>query len=210
MSKNDLQRSVTTATARQLATTTKTIPQMGSISPRLLLKLLPWVQVDTGTYRVNRTKVELKKADRISIEYLDGIPSFRAESFRRIPLFSHIDEDIVNRLAKKFQLINLDLGQNLIEEDKDRQKFFIVAKGQVEILSKGTHGELLRIALLSEGEYFGEAHRPGFGTRRRQHHPRDLHRLRGIALLLYCQPPCHCCFRTRMHLAWGSTGNQKT
>jgi hypothetical protein len=157
MSKNDLQRSVTTATARQLATTTKTIPQMGSISPRLLLKLLPWVQVDSGTYRVNRTKVELKKADRIPIEYLDGIPSFRAESFRRIPLFSHIDEDIVNRLAKKFQLINVELGQNLIEEDKDRQKFFIVAKGQVEILSKGTHGELLRIALLSEGEYFGEA-----------------------------------------------------
>ena len=157
MSKNDLQRSVTTATARQLATTTKTIPQMGSISPKLLLKLLPWVQVDSGTYRVNRTKVELKKADRIVIEYFDGIPSFKAESFRRIPLFSHIDDDIVNRLAKKFQIRNVDLGGNLIEEGKDRQKFFIVAKGQVEILSKGTHGENLRIALLSEGEYFGEA-----------------------------------------------------
>ena len=61
MAKNDLQRSVTTATARQLATTTKTAPQMGSITPRLLLKLLPWVQVNSGTYRVNRTKVELKK-----------------------------------------------------------------------------------------------------------------------------------------------------
>ena len=58
---NNIQRSVTTATARKLANTTKTAPQMGSITPRLLLKLLPWTQVESGTYRVNRTKVELKK-----------------------------------------------------------------------------------------------------------------------------------------------------
>ena len=42
MADSNLQRSVTTATARRLATTTKTAPQMGSITPRLLLKLLPW------------------------------------------------------------------------------------------------------------------------------------------------------------------------
>lgn len=51
MADSNLQRSVTTATARKLATTTKTAPQMGSITPRLLLKLLPWVQVSGGTYR---------------------------------------------------------------------------------------------------------------------------------------------------------------
>ena len=64
MADSNLQRSVTTATARRLATTTKTAPQMGSITPRLLLKLLPWVQVSGGTFRVNRTKVELRKNDR--------------------------------------------------------------------------------------------------------------------------------------------------
>ncbi|MDR1667337.1 MAG: cyclic nucleotide-binding domain-containing protein [Bacteroidales bacterium] len=157
MAKNDLQRSVTTSTARQLANTTKTPPQTGSITPRLLLKLLPWVQVDSGTYRVNRTKVELKKAERIDIEYFDGVPAFSAGSFRRIPLFSHISEDIVNRLAKKFEIEEVALGHYLIKEGKDKQKFFIVVRGQVEIYSKGLHGENLRIALLSEGEYFGEA-----------------------------------------------------
>jgi len=157
MAQNDLQRSIATATAKKLATTTKTPPHTGSITPRLLLKLLPWVQVDSGTYRVNRTKVELKKAERIEVEFFDGVPSFRVESFRRIPLFAHIDDDIVTRLAKKFQVENTDLGGNLIKAGKDPQKFFIVAKGQVEISSKGTHGEDLRIAILSEGEYFGEA-----------------------------------------------------
>ena len=62
MSDNLLQRSVTTSVARNLANTTKTPPQMMSITPRWLLSLIPWVQVEGGTYRVNRTKVELKNA----------------------------------------------------------------------------------------------------------------------------------------------------
>ncbi|MCC8144842.1 MAG: cyclic nucleotide-binding domain-containing protein [Tannerellaceae bacterium] len=157
MTNENLQRSVTTATARKLANTTKTAPRMGSITPRLLLKLLPWVQVDGGTFRVNRTKVELKKAERITIEYFEGVPAFRAEELRHIPLFSYIDEKIVNRLAKRFIIEEVNLGDNLITEGQDKQKFFIIASGQVEILSKGPHGEDLRIALLSAGEYFGEA-----------------------------------------------------
>lgn len=157
MAENNLQRSVTTATARKLANTTKTAPQMGSITPRLLLKLLPWVQVESGTYRVNRTKVELKKAERIAVDYFDGVPSFQAKSLRGIPLFSHIDEDVVRRIAKRFVTEEVELGGFLIREGKDRQKFFIVASGQAEVISRGIHGEELRIALLSEGEYFGEA-----------------------------------------------------
>ena len=84
MADSNLQRSVTTVTARKLATTTKTAPQMGSITPRLLLKLLPWVQVSGGTFRVNRTKVELKKTERLNIEYLNGVPSFTAKSLKQI------------------------------------------------------------------------------------------------------------------------------
>lgn len=48
------QRSLSTAAARNLATTTKTVPQMQAITSRWLLRLLPWVQVSGGTYRVNR------------------------------------------------------------------------------------------------------------------------------------------------------------
>lgn len=104
-----------------------------------------------------RQYIEAQPIEQVLFTWHGGEPSFQAESFRRIPLFSFIDDDIVNRLAKRFQLESVDLGSNLIQEGKDHQKFFIVAKGQVEILSKGTHGENLRIALLSEGEYFGEA-----------------------------------------------------
>src|SRR6476661_6535446 len=48
------QLSLGTAAARQLATTTKSAPQMQGISSRWLLKLLPWVQVNGGVFRLNR------------------------------------------------------------------------------------------------------------------------------------------------------------
>ena len=157
MADNNIQRSITTQTARKLANTTKTAPQMGSITPRLLLKLLPWTQVESGTFRVNRTKVELKKADRIQIQYFDGEPSFTAKNLRAVPVFQHIDEEIVTRLAQNFKPVEVPRGKNLVTQGKDKQKFFIVASGQAEVIATGTHGEELRIALLGDGEYFGEA-----------------------------------------------------
>src|ERR671923_2452009 len=51
------QLSLGTAAARQLATTTKSVPQMQAITSRWLLRILPWVQVSGGTYRVNRRLV---------------------------------------------------------------------------------------------------------------------------------------------------------
>jgi hypothetical protein len=44
-----------TQAARKLATTTKTPPQMQAVSPRWLLRILPWVDVAGGTYRLTRT-----------------------------------------------------------------------------------------------------------------------------------------------------------
>lgn len=156
MSENLIQRSVTTAVARNLANTTKTPPQLASITPRHLLTLLPWVHVEGGTYRVNRTKVELPTAERVELTTLDGTPSFQPAALRSVPLFSKLTDDILARLAPRFKTEQVNLGNTVVVEGKDRNKFFIIAQGQVEVLSKGAHGSDLRIALLTEGEYFGE------------------------------------------------------
>src|SRR5258705_13132261 len=116
MSDNLLQRSVTTSVARNLANTTKTSPKMMSITPRWMLSLLPWVQVDGGTYRVNRTKVELSKAERIGVDVAEGTSSFSAEALRSVPLFSKLPEAILNRMAKSFKTEEVSLGNKLIVE----------------------------------------------------------------------------------------------
>jgi hypothetical protein len=106
LSDNVLQRSVTTAVARNLATTSKTSPMMMSITPRWLLRLLPFVQVAGGTYRVNRTKVELPRARRIGVDLSGGLagssPVFTPESLRSVPLFSRLPDGIVSRMAARF------------------------------------------------------------------------------------------------------------
>lgn len=157
MSDNLLQRSVTTVVARNLATTTKTSPKMMSITPRYLLKLLPWVQVNGGTYRVNRTKVELSKAERIAVDISEGGASLPAGALRRVPLFSKLPDGILERMSSYFRTESVAIGNKLLVEGEDRSKFFVIAQGQVEVLSKGVHGSDLRIALLTEGEFFGES-----------------------------------------------------
>jgi CRP-like cAMP-binding protein len=156
MSDSLLQRSVTTGVARNLADTTKTSPKMMSITPRWLLKLLPWVQVDGGTYRVNRTKVELPRAERINVEVIENNAAVAIEALHGIPLFSRLPDSVLARMAGRFKTETVSLGNNLIVEGRDGSKFFVIAQGQVEVLSKGAHGSDLRLALLTDGEYFGE------------------------------------------------------
>jgi CRP-like cAMP-binding protein len=156
MSNAVLQRSVTTLVARNLASTTKTSPKMTSITPRLLLSQLPWMQVNGGIYRVNRTKVELPKAERIEVDMSAGAASFPHESLRNVPLFSGLPEAIVARMAGSFRAEEVPPGNKVLVEGETESKFFIIAQGQVEVLYKGTHGSDIRIALLTDGEYFGE------------------------------------------------------
>jgi hypothetical protein len=57
---NEPQLSLSAAAARNLATATVTVPQMAQITPRWLLRLLPYVDVDGGVYRVNHV-AKIKK-----------------------------------------------------------------------------------------------------------------------------------------------------
>jgi hypothetical protein len=50
-----IQTSLGTDAARNLATTSKTPPQAQAISPRWLLRILPWLDVAGGSYRLTRT-----------------------------------------------------------------------------------------------------------------------------------------------------------
>ena len=50
------QTALSDVAARTLANATKTVPMMGTITPRWLAHLLNWVPVEAGIYRVNKVK----------------------------------------------------------------------------------------------------------------------------------------------------------
>lgn len=52
----ELQLALGDAAARQLANATKTVPQLLNLSPRWFVRLLQWVPVEAGIYRLNKVR----------------------------------------------------------------------------------------------------------------------------------------------------------
>jgi CRP-like cAMP-binding protein len=153
---NRKQQSIDTKAARNLAITNNTIPQMEGITPRWLLHFLPWVQVQSGTYRVNRTKVVLKQTQKVPINNNNGLSSVAPEDLRAIPMLSVLDQSDAAAIANRFQTQNFGIGETIIREGQQGENFYIVAQGQLEVFMKGDHSENLRVAVLGSGDYFGE------------------------------------------------------
>ena len=142
--------------ARNLATTTKTVPQLQGITPRWLLSLLPWVQVESGTYRVNRVKVVIKPDERIAAIVDGGKAQIEAKQLRAFSLFRTLDESLLERIAGHFSSEKADVGQFVVSEGEFGKKFFIIAQGKVEITTLNDAGKKDRGSLLGAGDYFGE------------------------------------------------------
>jgi hypothetical protein len=72
MAEAPIQSALSDVAARQLANTTKTAPQLSTITPRWLVHLLQWVPVEAGIYRRNRVsnpdQVKIACADRDEAE----------------------------------------------------------------------------------------------------------------------------------------------
>ncbi|WNI15344.1 family 2B encapsulin nanocompartment shell protein [Actinacidiphila sp. ITFR-21] len=149
--------SLDTAAARNLATTTKSAPQMQGISSRWLLRVLPWVQVNAGTYRVNR---------RLSYAVGDGRVTFvkTGSEVRVIPqelgeiaaLRSFQDDGALTALADRFTQRQYGPGEVLAEAGQPADTVFLIAHGKVEKVGEGPYGEQNRLGVLADGDHFGE------------------------------------------------------
>lgn len=150
-SNNDLQIKV----ARNLSVPHIAPTQMTSISPRWLLKFMPWVGVE-GIYRINQTKIILREGNKINCSFSNGKYNLQAESLRAIPMFSLLTINILEQLTSKFVYREYDMKQTIVSEGEQGDAFFIIAKGKVEMLMEGDSKEELRMGVLGEGKYFGE------------------------------------------------------
>jgi CRP-like cAMP-binding protein len=151
------QLSLGTAAARNLATTTKSAPQMQEITSRWLLRVLPWVQAEGGTYRVNR---------RLTYTVGDGRIDFvkTGSQVRVIPrelgelalLRGFADLDVLTALAGRFVQSEFEAGEVLAEEGAPADRIFLLAHGKVLKTGTGPYGEPTRLGVLGDGDRFGE------------------------------------------------------
>lgn len=151
------QTSLSTAAARNLATTSKSVPQMQEITSRWLLKVLPWVQTQGGAYRVNR---------RLTHTVGDGRVEFTTEgdAVRVIPtelgeiaqLRGIDDEEVLTALADRFEQREVRAGEHLAQEGRPVDGLYLVAHGRVEKFGTGPFGDQASLGLMVDGDHFGE------------------------------------------------------
>ena len=148
---NGARQSVTIEAARNLATTTKSRVQQLGVTPRYLLSLMQWVGVEAGTFRVNQRRVLIPEAIRLRVGTLDGSTAVDPLELGRVPFLRDLDAQLLDALATRLTVETFDAGQTVPAD-----RFSIVASGQLEARAPGLHGENLRLASMSAGQYFGE------------------------------------------------------
>src|SRR5690242_499811 len=115
---DQVQLSLGTTAARNLATTTKTAPQMQGITQRWLLRMLPWVQVSGGTYRVNRRLSYAVGHGRVSFVQTGSDVRVMPPSLREVPVLRPIDDALLEQLAGRFVRREVEAGEVLAEASR--------------------------------------------------------------------------------------------
>lgn len=149
-------QSLTAKQARNLATTTKSVPQMAGLTPRWLLQLLPWVKLDAGTYRVNRRKMVVKPEQKARIPVQNGTAKLQASHLKSINLFSDVAPECLDAIVPAFKSEAYALGAAIVRRGEPGDRFYILAEGKVKVTAPGSYGDELTLAILRDGDYFGE------------------------------------------------------
>ncbi|WBQ08129.1 family 2B encapsulin nanocompartment shell protein [Kribbella sp. CA-293567] len=152
------QLSLGTEAARQLASTTKSVPQMQGISPRWLLRMLPWVETQGGAYRVNRRTSFAVGDGRLSFSATGAdVRVIPAELTELPPLRDFADEDVLAALADRFYQQEYQPGDVIAEFGSRVDEVVLIAHGKVAKLGTGPYGDGTDLGTVADGDYLGEA-----------------------------------------------------
>ena len=150
--------SLSTQAARQLATTTKSEPQMQAISSRWLLRTLPWVDVKGGTYRVNR-RLQLRIGrGRVQFEQ-NGADDIKVipETLTELPVLrGYSDIDVLKEVATRFRVREVRAGQVLFQAGQRVTEAYLVVHGKFTRFTEGKYGEEEITGVVTDGDQMGD------------------------------------------------------
>lgn len=152
---NDQQQtSLSTKAARQLATTTKSAPQMQGISSRWLLKLLPWVHVN-GVFRLNRRLSYAIGDGRVTFYNTGAKIQVVPQELCELPLFrGYEDVEVLNVLASRFVQREFKPGDVLTQKGNEANEMVLIAHGKINKIGTGKYGDETVLEVLADGDHF--------------------------------------------------------
>lgn len=140
--------------ARNLATATVTVPQNLQRTPRWLHRLLPWVDVDGGVYRVNRRKRIVTPAGDIHFRQEGDGWQVDSKSLRGIPALRDLDHAGLESISAALSTETYGAGE-VISDAQSAKKLYIVAEGVLEVYVESPYGHKVRKQLVGAGSYVG-------------------------------------------------------
>ncbi|WP_420094718.1 family 2B encapsulin nanocompartment shell protein [Nocardia asteroides] len=143
------------AAARALATTTKSVPQMQGSTPRWLLRMLPWVEVDSGTYRVNRRLTYTVGDGRITCTAVGGEYRVVPMELRELRALRGLDDDALRQLAGAFRQREYQPGETLCEFGNELDAVHVIAHGRVTVDVPDAYGARVRLEVIDAGAHIG-------------------------------------------------------
>ncbi|GAO45316.1 family 2A encapsulin nanocompartment shell protein [Flavihumibacter petaseus] len=127
--------------ARQLAIATRTVPQMVTISPRWLTRLLSWVGVESGVYRLNKVKdagaivVDCSARDEriLPQTFVDYIENPREYNLAAVQTIVDVHTRVSDLYSKPYNQISEQL-RLAIETIKERQESELINNKEYGLL----------------------------------------------------------------------------
>ena len=153
-----VQSSLGTAAARNLATTTKTPPQMQGIANRWVQKVLPSVDVKGGTFRVNRRVSYAVGDGRVEVmQTADQISIIPAELGEFPALRGYDDADVLSALAGRFAQLQIEPGTVVAQAGAPISSVLVVAHGRLVRSGTNAYGEQKTTGVIADGGFFGSS-----------------------------------------------------
>ncbi|MET4922429.1 family 2B encapsulin nanocompartment shell protein [Streptomyces sp. PSRA5] len=151
------QSSLGTAAARNLATTTKSAPQMQEITSRWLLRTLPWVETKGAAYRVNRRLTYTVGDGRVEFVQDGSTVRVIPRELGELALLSGFEDvEVLSAIADRCVQRDFRAGETLVERGTPAERIHLIAHGRVNQTSVGKYGDELAVAVLADGDHFGE------------------------------------------------------
>jgi ATP-binding cassette subfamily B protein len=79
-----------------------------------------------------------------------------AARLKQFPLLAQLNDAMLQELTAQFATESVAAGREVVTEGDPGDKFYIIARGRVEVLKRGADGANQRVRLLEDGDNFGE------------------------------------------------------
>ncbi len=87
----------------------------------------------------------------------DGrMATVHASYLGQLPLFAPLDTAVRSTIASRFTTQFINGGQMIFQQGDVGDRFYLIARGQVEVLVRNAQGVEQKIDTMSDGDYFGE------------------------------------------------------